>query len=51
VRIREDAITFIVKPGHDFPETETVVAKEPEYWLVQKDPGMPAEIARATAEE
>jgi hypothetical protein len=51
VRVRDDAITFLVKPGHDFPETETVVAKEPDYWLVRKEPGMPAEIARATDEE
>jgi hypothetical protein len=47
-RIREDATLFIIKPGHDLPETERVVAKNDHYWIVQKDPGLPEMIARAT---
>jgi hypothetical protein len=47
-RIRDNAILFFVKPGHDFPETETVVSKRERYWVLRKDPGMPADFARAT---
>lgn len=45
---RSDSTLFLVKPGHDLPETETVVAKNDVYWTVRKDEGIPAEIARAT---
>jgi hypothetical protein len=45
---REDPTLFITMPGHDFPETETVVSKGDGYWIVRKDPGLPARIARAT---
>ena len=47
-RIREDPTLFFVKPGHDLPEAETVVEKTDSYWIVRKDPGGPAELARAT---
>jgi hypothetical protein len=47
-RIRRDAELFVLKPGHDLPETETVVAKNDVYWTVRKDPGLPAAIAEAT---
>ena len=46
--VREDPTLFVMKPGHDFPETETVIAKEEEYWIVRKDPGLPAAIAEST---
>jgi hypothetical protein len=46
--IREDPTLFMVKPGHDLPETETVVAKRGVYWIVKKDPGGPAQLARET---
>jgi hypothetical protein len=46
--VREDPTLFLTRPGHDFPETETVVAKEGDYWVVRKDPGLPEAIARAT---
>ena len=46
--VRADSTLFVVKPGHDLPESETVVDKNDVYWTVQKDPGLPAEIARAT---
>lgn len=36
------------KPGHDVPETETVVDRRDGFWVVRKDPGGPAELARAT---
>lgn len=47
-RVREDSTLFITKPGHDFPEAETVVSKSDSHWVVRKDPGVPAQIARAT---
>lgn len=46
--VRGESTLFIVKPGHDLPETETVVSKNEVYWIVRKDPGIPAAIARAT---
>ena len=48
VAVREDSTLFLIKPGHDFPETETVVEKTDAYWIVRKDPGEPAELARST---
>ena len=34
--------------GHESVETENVVSKHLEYWIVEKLPGLPARIARAT---
>jgi hypothetical protein len=48
VRVRADSTLFALKPGHDLPETERVVSKHDGYWIVQKHPGLPASIARAT---
>lgn len=47
--IRSDPTQFVIRPGHDLPESETVVAREGDYWVVKKDPGLPADLARATA--
>ena len=47
-RIREEPTLFVLRPGHEAAETERVVAKHVEFWIVQKRPGLPAEIARAT---
>jgi hypothetical protein len=47
-RVREDATLFFIKPGHDLPESETVVEKLGIYRIVRKDPGGPAELAQAT---
>ncbi len=46
--VRADSALFVIKPGHDLPESETVVAKNKTFWTVRKDPGLPAEIARVT---
>ena len=46
--VRADSTLFVVKPGHDLPETETVVEKNEIFWTIRKDPGIPAAIARAT---
>jgi len=47
-RVRDDPTLFVVRPGHDLPEAETVVEKTETYWVVQKHAGLPAELARAT---
>ena len=49
--VHADATQFIVKPGHDAPEAERVVEANTDYWVVRKNPGVPADIARATAPE
>ena len=46
--VRRDSTLFLIRPGHDHPETEQVVVKADDYWIVRKDPGLPASIARAT---
>ena len=46
--VREHATRFLIRPGHESVETETVVAKHLEYWTVEKLPGLPAGIAEAT---
>jgi hypothetical protein len=47
-RVREDPTLFVLKPGHELPETEQVVERHDTFWIVRKDAGLPAEIARAT---
>ena len=49
--VREDATLFLVRPGHDLPEAETVIDKTDGYWVVQKDEGLPTAIAIATEEK
>ena len=44
-RVRADGATFFVIPGHEIPETETVVRSEEHYYVVRKDPGRPEELA------
>lgn len=46
--VREDSASFIVRPGHDIGETEDVIAKNLEFWIVRKHAGLPAAVARAT---
>jgi hypothetical protein len=47
-KVREDSTLFVLRPGHDIAATEHVVSKHVEFWIVRKDPGVPAEVARAT---
>jgi len=47
-RVRADSTSFILRPGHDIDATEKVVSKNVEFWIVQKHPGLPANVARAT---
>lgn len=48
-RVREDPTLFVLRPGHETDETERVVSKHIEFWVVRKNPGLPAKIARETA--
>lgn len=41
--------TTAERVGHEAVEAEHVVAERDGYWVVRKNPGLPAEIARATA--
>ena len=46
--VRSDPSLFIVKPGHDDPDVETVVERRDGYHVVRKAPGAPRRIARET---
>ena len=48
-QVRKDPLLFIVTPGHDAPDVETVVAREESFEIVSKDSGTPERIARSTA--
>jgi hypothetical protein len=47
-RVREDARLFLVAPGHEIPELEEVVHAQPEYEIVRKREGTPADVAEET---
>jgi hypothetical protein len=44
-RIRADPALFFIRHGHEEPDVEDVVEKEPGYYIVRKRSGGPAEIA------
>jgi hypothetical protein len=46
-RIRSDPTLFAIVPGHELPDVEEVVEQNPEYHIVRKQPGGPAELAVA----
>jgi hypothetical protein len=39
-----------LRPGHDEPESETVIEKHPGFWIVRKRPGIAADVAESLAE-
>jgi hypothetical protein len=45
--VRAVPTRFVVRPGHDAPDVETVVEQNPGYWVVEKT-GSAADIARET---
>jgi hypothetical protein len=49
-RIRSDPVQFVIRPGHDAPDFESVIERHESYWVVRKHEGEPAEIARSTEE-
>jgi hypothetical protein len=44
--VRSDAATFAVLPGHEIPDTETVVEEHEGYLVVRKHEDGPAQLAR-----
>ena len=48
-RVRGDAALFVVKPGHERPEVESVVESADRYKIVRKHEGGPAQLARELA--
>jgi hypothetical protein len=45
-RVRRDARRFIIAARHQAPDLERVVEKQKTYWLVEKNEGVPADVAR-----
>lgn len=43
--VRRDAHRFVVKPGHVFPDIETVLDRRGGYEVIEKDEGEPKRIA------
>ena len=47
-RVRSDPALFVVVPGHEIPDVETVVEEHSGFNVFRKDPGGPEELARNT---
>ena len=47
--VRADPTHFVLLPGHEEPDVETVVEDHGTFRVVRKDPGGPAELARELA--
>jgi hypothetical protein len=45
-RVRSDGALFAIKPGHEFPEAETVVEEREGHYVVRKHEDGPAQLAR-----
>ena len=48
-RVRADPTHFVVLPGHELLDVETVIERHDAFNIVRKDPGGPAEVARELA--
>jgi hypothetical protein len=48
--VRSDPTFFVLLPGHEEPDVETVVEEHGHFNVVRKDPGGPAELARSLAD-
>jgi hypothetical protein len=46
--IRSDARSFVVAPGHEIPDFETVIERNPAYEVVRKREGTAARVAEQT---
>ena len=46
--VRSDPQHFLVKPGHEIPSVEDVIAEREGYTIVRKQRGLAEEIARET---
>ena len=50
-RVRSSPVHFVVRPGHDDPEAEHPVERYEAYWVIEKDAGTPADVAREANEQ
>lgn len=48
--VRAEPTQFVVVPGHELPDVETVVERHDAYNILRKDRGGPAELARELSE-
>jgi hypothetical protein len=46
-RVRADSALFVVIPGHEIPDVESIVEPHEGFNIIRKDPGGPAELAEA----
>ena len=46
--VRSDPTWFVVLPGHEIPDVETIIERKESFYILRKDPGGPAELARET---
>ncbi len=46
--VRTDPHRFLIKPGHEAPDVETVVDRRADFVVVEKKPGLPQRLAEAT---
>ena len=47
-QVRADARRYVIVPGHELPEFESIVERHEGYHIVQKHEGAAAELARET---
>jgi hypothetical protein len=47
-RVRTDSLLYVIAKGHVFPEVERVVEKSDGYEVVEKRPGIAADLAEET---
>jgi hypothetical protein len=47
-RVRSEPTHFVVLPGHEIPDVESIVEEHGSFYIISKDRGGPAELARAT---
>ncbi len=47
-RVRSDSRLFIIVPGHEIPEFETVIERTARYSVVQKHAGVASDVAEET---
>jgi hypothetical protein len=47
-QVRANPARFLISPGHEFPEAETVVERHEAYVIVRKDPGPARRVAEET---
>jgi len=46
--VRRESTHFVIKPGHELADVESVVVRHERYWVVEKRDGEAAKIARIT---